>query len=148
MGLNIYEKPDPSTAFSNDQSFSNALSFTADGATGAAISRRYYIRNDDELLFYASITLKPTVTSGIDIISGATTGFKWKLIVGDQQPLEDQWGLVTAGNTINFSSIGSSGNGDIVTYLPFWLRVEIPRAAQVDSFQNIGLEITADESTV
>lgn len=146
MSLNIYEEPAPSTVFSADSTFSNALSLTVDGVIGAVRNTRYYIRNDDNTKFFTDIVLSAVVLSGIDIVSGATNGFVWKLIAGDTQPVEDQWGLTAAGNSISLSDIGSSGNADTSTFLPFWLRIEVPRGSPVTSHQNIGLQITATDN--
>jgi hypothetical protein len=148
MGLNIYETADPSAGFSNDQSFSNSLSLTVDGSTGATVSKRLYLRNDDSLLYYENISVQPVILSGKDIITGENTGFEWRLISGDAQPLEAQWGLVNPGNSISLSDIGSPGSGDTTTYLPFWLRISVPRGAAVESYQGIGLRISADENSV
>ena len=148
MGLNVYELADPGAAFSNDQSFTNALSVTADGIVGTALHRRYYVRNDDNALWYNNLKLQAVVLQGDDIVTGATEGFRWKLIAGNEEPLEEVWDLTSGGNQISLSDIGEAGTGDITTFLPFWLRIEIPRSSQVRSYQNIGLTITADENLV
>jgi hypothetical protein len=141
MSLKIYDWPDPSTAFSEDGSLTNPLAMTFDGAEGGVVQRRCYVRNDDVLKTYSGIELTP-VDSGDDIVDGST-GFSWKLREGDQQPLDAQWDLVTPGNTLEFSSDISDTN----TYLPFWIRVEVPRGASVDSFQGVTLDLVADEAT-
>lgn len=148
MSLDIYKNADPSTIFSSDSTFSNALSITVDGVIGSIIQRKYYVRNDNILRFYTNVKVKPKVLSGLDIITGANQNFIWKLNAGDAQPLEDQWTLVSAANTISLSDLGQSGSGDITTFLPFWLRIEVPRATPITSYQNIGLQTIADENIV
>lgn len=148
MSLSTYELADPGTAFSDDQSFANALSITADGVIGTAKHMRYYVRNDDVTRWYSNIQLQAVVLEGEDIVTGALEGFRWKLVAGDPEPLEEVWDLTSGGNQISLSNIGEGGSGDITTFLPFWLRVEIPRSSQVKSYQNIGLTITADENIV
>ena len=148
MGLNVYELADPSTAFTDDGSFTNALSITADGIVGTALHRRYYVRNDDNALWYNNITVQAVVLEGDDIVTGATEGFRWKLVVGNDEPLEEVWDLTSGGNQIELSDIGEAGTGDITTFLPFWLRIEIPRSSPVKSYQNIGLRISGDENLI
>lgn len=144
--LNVYATPTPDANFSGEGDFTNPLSFSVDGQTGATIARKLYLRNDDVTKYYTNITLEPVVLMGQDIISGAIDGFNWKLIEGDTEPNEIQWASVSPANQISFSDIGSSGNGDIVTYLPFWLRVEVPRGVDVQVFQSVSLSISADEN--
>lgn len=148
MALNIYELADDGTAFSDDQSFTNALSITADGVVGTAIHRRYYVRNGDVSKWYENIRVQAVVLNGDDIVTGALSGFKWKLVAGNPEPLEEIWELTDGGNEITLPDIGEVGTGDTSTFLPFWLRVEIPRSSQVRSYQNIGLRVTADENLV
>jgi len=146
MSLNFYETPDSVSVLSDDASFSNAFSVTVDGITGGVVHRRIYVRNDDPTKFYTDIEVTPVVLSGTDIVTGATKGYVWKLIVDDTQPAEEEWGLTSAGNTIALTDIGESGNGDTTTFLPLWIRIEVPRSSPVTSYQNIGLRIQADEN--
>ena len=146
MALKIYESANPATAFSSDGEFSNPISVAVDGIVGATILRRYFVRNDSALHYYTDIQVTSVVNSGLDIVSGATAGFAWKLIAGDSQPLEDQWGIIAPGNTMELADIGELGDADTTTYLPFWLRIEVPRGVDVQSFENVSLEITATEA--
>ena len=146
MGLAIYESPNPDTAFSTEGIFTKPLTIAIDGAIGGTFVRRYYLRNDAPDRYWTNIEVKPLVLSGTDIVS--SNGFSWKLIAGDSLPLEEEWDLVSAGNTISLSNIGSSGNGDTTTYLPFWLRIEVSRGVDVQSFENVTLEISSDENSV
>lgn len=148
MGLSIYEEPNPSAAFSIGGEYTNPLTMTVDGILGAIIIRRYYVRNDDVSKYYTNIQVLPTVNHGLDIVSGATPGFEWKLIAGDPQPLEDQWSNTPPGQPISLPDIGEAGSGDITTYLPFWLRVDVARSTDVQSFENVSLDIEADENLV
>jgi hypothetical protein len=144
--LTVYSSPNPDADYSSDASYSNPLAFSVDGQTGAVITRKLYLRNDDGAMYYTGITLTPVVDSGLDIVSGATEGFTWKLIAGDTEPTEIQWASVDPAAPISLADIGSSGNGDTVTYLPFWLRIELPRGVDVQVFQGANLEISADEN--
>jgi len=147
MALGIYELADSTTRFSQNGALTNALSLTFDGVAGGTLIRRYFVRNDDAVFFYTSISMVPVVKSGADIISGLNS-FSWKLIAGDAQPLDSQWGLISPANTITLANIGSSGSPDISTYLPFWLRVTVPSGISVQVLEGTRLEITATENLV
>lgn len=147
MALKIYSSPTPSAAFSIDGSFDNPLLLAFDGVTGGIINKRYYVRNDDNTLWYSSIVIQPIYTSGDNIAEGAN-GFAWKLIAGDDQPLEEQWSLLAPGNSISIPNIGSPSGGDISTYEPFWLRIIVPRGAPIKSHQGIVLNISGTATLV
>ena len=148
MALSIYSNPTPGDAFSKDDSFTKPISITLDGTVNSVVVKKFYVRNDDATKYYSSITLQGVVEEGLDIISGAENGWNWKMISGDGEPIEEEWGLVSPGNSISLSDIGTSSTGDTTTYLPFWLRIESPRNAQVQSFQGSSLSITANENLV
>jgi hypothetical protein len=139
MALKIYENADPGSAFSSDRTFSNPFSVALDGATGAVYEQRLYVRNDDIGRVYTDILVAP-IDGGDNIVSGAN-GFSWKLLAGDQKPLEEQWSLQSAGTGINLGNLS-----DTNTYLPFWVRIEVPQGAEVTSFQAMTLDIEATES--
>jgi len=147
MGLLIYQAPDPSSAFSDDGGFTNPLVNAFDGVTGNTLNRRYYVRNDSLSRSYSGVTVQPVHLSGDNIIDG-TNGFSWKLIVGDEQPLEEQWSLVLPGNSILIPDIGTPTVADITTFEPFWLRIIVPRGAPVKSHSGITLRIAGTEILV
>lgn len=148
MALSIYQTASPSTNFSEDGTFANPIQQAFDGVTGGVIETKYYVRNNDDSFFYTVILVQPIVVSGTDIVTGPDDGYNWKLIVGDTQPLQAQWDLVTAGSSISLADIGSAGNGDTTTFLPFWIRIEVPIGAPVTSFEGIQLQTTSTENTI
>ncbi len=148
MALSIYENPNPDTSFSADNSLSNPIAFTVDGTLGATLTKKVYLRNDDPTKYYTFISLLPSINAGTDIVSGSLSTFHWKLITGNTQPLEDQWNLLSGGNSISLSNIGSLGNGDTSTYLPFWIRINVPKGADIKVFEHVTLDITATENNV
>jgi len=149
MSLKIYSNVDPSSAFSINGTFSNPIWHSFDGINGEVIEKRYFVRNDDVAKWYSSITVQP-IDGGDNIVdgSGPTVNYNWKLIAGDQRPLEEQWALKSAGNSIDLSNIGESGTGDTTTYLPFWVRISIPAGASISSYQGVTLKISTEENLV
>jgi hypothetical protein len=141
MALGIYAEADPGSAFSSEGTFDNPITTAFDGTSGGVVERRYYVRNDAPTLQYSDIAVSP-VDGGDNLVDGSA-GYSWKLIVGDQRPLEEQWSLKTAGEEIDLSDIT-----DTTTYLPFWVRIEVPRGAPVESFQSVSLQIEATESII
>lgn len=147
MSLKVYEEALPTTSFSTDGDMSNPIRHSFDGRLGGVIEKRYYLHNDDPLLYYSGITLTPLDTGPDHLVDG-TNGFSWKLKAGDQQPVAQEWATIDDGNAISFTAIGNSIQGDVTTYLPFWLRIEVPKGADIDSFDDITLRLTASGITV
>ena len=147
MGIGIYELADPSSELSNDGLFGNPFVTTFDGITGGTINKKIYVRNDNTTYYYTGITVQPVYLSGTNIIN-SSDGFSWKLVAGDEEPLEEQWDLVSAGNSINIPSIGESGTGDNTTYEPFWVRIVVPKGAPVKSYSGIKLRLSFTENLV
>ena len=144
--LDIYENADPSSAFTVSGNFGNPFTATFNGVLGEVVERKLYIRNDDSLYYYENIEVQP-IDGGDYIVdgSGETDGYSWKLYAGDTQPLEEQWDLTSAGNQISLADIGSSGNPDTTTYLPFWVRISVPAGAPVEAYNSVLLRISFDE---
>ena len=72
-----------------------------------------------------------------------TLGFSWELRAGNDRPLEAEWDTISDGNSITLSGINDSN-----TYLPFWLRIQVPRATAIQSFDQITLKLTATETII
>ena len=149
MSLKIYEETNPQSVFTIAGSFLNPVALSFNGALGEVVEVRYFVRNDDETLYYTSIEVQP-IDGGDGIVngSGVTEGYNWKLKVGDQKPSESEWATITAGASISLSDIGSAAAGDAATYLPFWIRINIPQDAPVASYQGVQLRISAQENVV
>lgn len=141
--LGIYEFSDPDSIFSASGIFTNALSHTFDGITGGSVEQKYYIRNENADVTYSGITLTTIDTSGLGLVN--SNGFEWKLRVGSEQPLEQEWKTITAGNVISLAYVGQ---GDTSTYLPFWLKIKIPRGVDVQSFDGVVLRLDATEVNI
>jgi len=139
MALNIYQEADPGSGFSLDGTFVNPFSVALDGLVGGAFEQRLYVRNDDLAKIYTDIVVTP-VDGGDNIVDGSN-GFSWKILGGDQKPLEEQWSLQAAGLGVNIGNLS-----DTNTYLPFWVRIEVPQGSNVNSYQDVTLELEATES--
>jgi len=139
MALKIYPEALPSNSFSQEGDMSNPLREAFDGSIGGTKETKYYLRNDDSLYNYSGITMTPLETQGRSITDG-TDGYGWKLRVGDTQPTQDEWDLLSYGNTITFDDIS-----DIATYLPFWIKIDIPRGAVIESHEDVILRVNATE---
>lgn len=139
MALLIYDIADPQSAFSENGDFTNPLSLSFDGVEGGIIKQKLFVRNNDTSKSYTGITITP-VDGGDGLVNGAD-GFSWKLVAGDEEPLEEQWAGVAAGNIISIPDIGDS-----TTYQPFWIRVEVPSGSSIQSFQSVQLKIDATAS--
>lgn len=148
MSLHIYPNELPDSSFSQAGNFDNALSIAFDGIVGGVLEKRLYVRNNNNGFYYTGIQVQPVILSGTDIVTGATAGFEWKLNAGDAQPLQVEWDLISAGALINLSDLGSAGTPDIATFLPFWLRIEIPANSVIQVFENASLRITATQNVV
>lgn len=144
MSLHLYSSPDETAKFDSIGPFM----LTFDGRIGGQIDRLVYVRNDDILRYYTNIQVVPVDSSGDNIVDGTATGFFWKLMVKDIAPTNTEWALVSPGNTISLSSLGDTAAGDIVTYLPFWVRVAIPRSQRIQTITDVTLRITATESVI
>jgi hypothetical protein len=141
MGLNIYTAADPATKISTDGDFTNPFVVISDGKYGTVFQKKLYIRNDDNLSWFSSISLQTIDTVDTTIVDGSKN-ITWKLSAGDTQPLDDQWNILSTGNTVAFSNIGSSGNPNTSTYLPFWIRVQTPRNLEVQTILDVQFKIS------
>lgn len=143
MALKIYETPAPSTtAFSEDSEFTNPIRNAFDGRTGQVVQRRYFVRNDSSLSVYSGVKVTPIDTEGRNIVDG-TDGFSFKMKVGDQQPLDQEWETIAAGNLIDIPNIS-----DNTTFEPFWLRIEVPQGADVQSLSDVKLRVEGFEDLI
>jgi len=145
MALRVYNKPVETAFLSIDQEQTNPFYITIDGREGGAIDSLLYVRNDNIERYYTDITVQAVDLSGGWLTNG-TKGFSWKLIEGNQKPLPEEWQATSDGNLLSLSDdLGTSLIGDIITYLPFWVRVKIPRNENVATIKTVVLRIEATE---
>ena len=146
MSLGIYQQPKDTTEFSTGGEQTTPFSVAIDGREGGAIEYQLYLRNDDIEHWYTDISVRAvgTTTWPVD----GTRGYSWKLKEGFIKPTQKEWDVIESGNSITFSDIGTASYGDIVSYLPFWVRVEIPRTDRAYTVKDVTLQIRFTESAV
>lgn len=130
MALALYSSPDSSSILSSDKPFT----LTFDGRIGGAQDRCVYIRNDDYFRWYTDIS--------ISVIGSV---YQWKLMTKDTVPSHEEWRDVSTGTLVLDTGIGSSSTVDIVTFLPVWVHVEVPRDQLIQTITSINLRIAATE---
>lgn len=140
MSLHIYKTADVNDEVSEDGTFTNPIRHSGDGRLGQVIERRYFVRNDSASREYTEITVTPVDLETPSLIDG-TGGFSFKMRAGDSQPLEEEWDTISDGNSISIPNIS-----DTTTFSPFWLRIKIPKGAEVKSYDDIRLRISCEES--
>jgi len=121
---------------------------TFDGRIGGTIERKVFVRNNNTKRYYTSIAVDVIDQSGDDWTDATTTGFTWKLSSGDIRPIIEAWDEVTPGNSISMSDIGDSVLGDIVTFYPFWVRIEVPRGLPAQKVTDLIFRVTATENFI
>lgn len=144
MALKIYNAPSPVRGFSVSGDFSNPFITAVDGREGGTEEKLLYVRNDDNTVVYSGIYVQPVVKTGRELTDG-TDGFAWKIFAGSARPTSQQWTTISGGIPVFIGSIGSAGNGDTSTYLPFWLQQTVPAGVNVQSFTGTVVRITATE---
>jgi len=148
MTLGIYLGASVGDAVSDAGEFTKPFPLTFDGRFGGTKETRLYVRNDSSAHYYTTINLKPEDASASPIIADVAGGYTWKLSLGDTQPTLQDWANIAAGNTIVFTDIGASSSPDTSTFLPFWVRVEIPAGLGVQTISQVQLVLRGEENLV
>lgn len=147
MALNLYAIPEETHGFTSLAPFT----VTFDGRRGGAIDRKVYLRNDHLRRWYSNISLEAIdlSTERLSMVTEGVPGFFWKLATSDRPLFPEEWDLVTKGNTLSLSSdIGSATLGDITTYIPIWIRVQVPQYLAIATIKEITIRIIAKENYV
>ena len=148
MALSIYTLPDPASSISENGTFENPFSLTFDGRNGGVKQTKLYVRNGDSAFYYENIQLTVQDDSPSPIIDEPAEGFSWKLAVGDTQPTENDWINTSGATLVGLSDIGSSGNPDTSTYLPFWVYIQVPPGLDIQTFKDVKFILRADEVAI
>lgn len=123
--------------YSADGDWTNPFTVSVDGFHGQVKIGKYYVRNANPAKWYDSIQVHATQSGGGVDWLGGTQGHSWKFIPGDTQPTDEEWDNEIPNNTIDLPNIGSAGNGDVSTYLPFWIRIMVNDHTPVRSLTDV-----------
>lgn len=145
MGLGVYTNT-TATPFSTGGALTNPFEVVEDGRESSSFETLLYLHNNDATYYFTSISIKPVTTTGMDLTAGAN-GYVFRLSAGSAEPSLAAWASITPGSSIAMSSLGSFGHPDTSTYLPFWVRVETPQNAPVNTFSSVQLAITCNQNT-
>jgi hypothetical protein len=146
MALKIYTAADPGTALSENGAHTNDFLVALDGKVGGVLQKKLYVRNDDAAYRFTGISLTVASTETGTSYVNNSLGYSWKFSGGATQPLDLEWELVSDGNTITLPNIGAAGLPDTSTYLPFWVRIKIPRDVDVRTF--LDLQFLLDSTAI
>lgn len=144
MGIGIYSEASPGSVYSQGD-FTNPVTFTADGRTGQVLEKKLYVHNDDSNRAFTNITIQPYDTQGDSHVDG-TDGWVMKLALDSEQPTASGWAQHDPGVSEAFdTSIMLSGVAGLSAYLPFWVRLEVPREESIQSLTDIKLRLSFNE---
>ncbi len=146
MSLEIYTAADPDTALSQDGDHTSDFLVSLDGKLGGVLQKKLYVRNTDSAVRHTGIALTVDAPESGSAFLDDSAGYSWLLYEGDTQPTDTQWEeILDIPNTIDLGDLGAADLPDTTTYLPFWVRVEIPRNADVRTFTDIRFKLTGQE---
>lgn len=140
MSLQITPGADATNPFSQDGYNTNPIRFAVDGRVGGVFERLYYLSNNHATSTFSALTIKPVANTAKDIVNGVD-GYSIKLKAGVTQPNAQEWATIDEGNTITMANLS-----DNLTFLPFWVRIEIPKGAPVDTITNTFLRASGTET--
>lgn len=143
MALKVYENVGDTIPYSSEGLFTNPMIFSFDGRLGGSLEKKLYLRNDEIIYKYETITIEAEQFSGDTDYIGDSVGFSFKFEGGDTRPTEARWAAIVADNTISLSDIS-----DTTTYLPFWIRITIPYRIPVQHITSVRMKILATEVLV
>lgn len=143
MSIGIYTEPNSESLLSQNGEFTKPFSIAFDGRLGGYKETRLFIRNNDLNVFYTGLTLSLSNPTGTNIVNNGE--FQWKLSYGDTKPTFNDWLNIAPANTMSIENLGSAGNPDISTFLPFWLFIQIPSNLSVQVFTGVTFSIEGNE---
>lgn len=136
---------------------------------GNAVTKKLYIRNDDNTKYYTDIMLRPATITGSPVLGSV---LKVKLLSGDAMPAESRWSSVgwngpedgadetspsecavlqapLEGGAIDtrLPDLGAE-NAPNTNYYPFWVRVESAKSCPVGGSLNLGFLVSYTEHLV
>ncbi len=158
IGVGVYTEPKQEARISNGSLFTNPLLFVINGISGGALEKRLYIGTNDEVNAYlgpdgtlAGSGIEISIDDGSGIAAGTTYGWNWKMRAGDKQPTEAEWAAISPAANINVPplyNLFNDGDGGLMSYHPFWIRIEVPALAHMKMSTQTKLKITATRMDV
>jgi len=129
MGLAAYT----STNIEDKIDAQHPFTVTFDGRVGGSQEKCFYIRNDDAASYYTNIVVS---------LVGTNT-YTWKLLDKDRIPIPEDWEGIGPGNNLSLSAaIGTSSVGDISSFLPVWVKVEIPSGLSIQMIDTMIIRLS------
>ena len=120
---------------------------SCDGHLGGSQIKKIYVRNDNPLHYYTSVTIAPQMYDLGDWGEFGLTGWGVKLLAGDRQPSEAEWNTVHSSDTLQLVDIGEPGVAD-TSYYPVWIKVSVPGGTPAQIRENVRLRVSAIERLV
>lgn len=141
MSLKIYHQLLDTAYLGTRDDGTYYLSFSFRGDSGGRLEKRLWLRNDSLYSYFTGITVDSTDTATLSISDGERTGYSVKLWVGDIRPTEEDWNSVSTGNQISLPNIGSSTNPATNSFVPFWVRVDVPANSDLETITTVSLQV-------
>lgn len=149
MSVGIYTEPNPDSLLSQDGLFTKPFAITFDGRNGGHKEVRLFLRNDDPTRYYTDLVLSFEDLENPPVTSRPEAGFVWKLSYGDTRPTFNDWSSLPAANSLTaIDDLGSTGNPDTSTYLPFWVFIQVPANLDIQVLTNVKFVIQGNEALV
>lgn len=152
MSLKLYYKEnDTFIEISLLGDLSSPLETIHNGKEGDTQIKQIFIKNDDSLLWYSNIIIKPKDLVDAnpygDIIY-TETGWGIKLIYANSEPTEAEWEDTEWGTEILIDDIGSDDASDTLTYHSLWYLITCPPNVNAQVKSDIVLNISYTENAV
>lgn len=147
-GLCLYEKDDLTKLLTYKEiPATNPFRISVDGILGGCLVKRIYLHNDNPKLYYTSITIQiiDESPSGIAYTSG---DWSWRLISSVHEPVPEEWEQVANNNILSVGTLGSSTAADVTSYIPIWVRCNVPDGLLAQNIISLGLRISATKYLV
>lgn len=152
MALFIYEFDEDNSEFiqiSKNGLQTRPVQTTHNGTDGQVVEKKLFLRNDDILFYYTTVSLAPIPARKVRVgdINFPEAFLNYKIIVQDEQPTDSEWLAQESGNTGTFIDIGETGAGD-TSYKPFWVQVGISPGTRVQTISDVSIHLDAESNAV
>jgi hypothetical protein len=145
MSLGIYTSANPNTSISEDGDHTSDFLASFNGRLGGVQEKQIFVRNDASDKYYENIALSMFSDETGSVYFDGSIGYVWKLYAGAVVPNELQWQAILPNNSISLADLGNNLLADTSTYLPVWVRIEVPKNQPVQTILDIRFKLNADE---